>query len=214
MMARIGCILLCAIASAIIAFLLVAQAGAKRTALAKSTLLVKVEQGHGSGVHIGNGFVITAAHVVGQTTEAMLSASDGSKHAADVLWVNSQHDVALLRMRYSDGVAVSRLNCANPVSIGQHIEAIGNPGRLEFVHSWGRVAGQIQKLFHWQVAFAADLGIAPGSSGGPVIDEQGRVVGIVVGISLTQYGWTPSGTNFSIIVPTNGGICQLLARQG
>lgn len=213
-MARIGCILLCAIASAIIAFLLVAQAGAKRTALAKSTVLVTVEQGHGSGVHIGNGFVITAAHVVGQGSEAMLSASDGSQHAAEVLWANGPHDVALLRMRDMEGVAVSRLNCSDKPAIGQHIEAIGNPGRLQFVHSWGRVAGAVQELFRWKVAFVADLGIAPGSSGGPVIDEQGRVVGIVVGVSLTQIGWTPSPTNFSIIVPANGGICPLLARQG
>lgn len=211
-MARIGCILLCAVASAIIAFLLVAQAGAKRTALAKSTLLVTVEQGHGSGVHIGSGFVITAAHVVGQVSEAMLSASDGSKHPADVLWVNGPHDVALLRMRDQEGVAVSRLNCASSVSIGQHIEAIGNPGRLQFVHSWGRVSGVVQEMFRWRVAFVADLGIAPGSSGGPVIDERGRVVGIVVGVSLAQIGWTPSPTNFSIIVPATA-VCSLLARN-
>lgn len=220
-MARIGCILLCAIASAIIAFLLVAQAGAKRTALAKSTVRIQVAQGHGSGVHIGNGYILTAAHVVGLEKSVQIKNSLGSNGWADVLWTNEAHDVALLRF-HSNALApgdsglwaVSRLNCSDKPAIGQHIEAIGNPGSLNFVHSWGRVAGPIQTLFNWQVAFIADLGIAPGSSGGPVIDEQGRVVGIVVGISLTHFGWTPSATNFSVIVPSNGGICQLLARQG
>jgi len=213
-MARLGCILLCAVASAIIAFLLVVQSGQKRIALAKSTVLVKVGKGHGSGVAIGNRFVITAAHVVGSESEVLLSTSKGEEYPADVLWTNGPHDVALLRMREDHGISVSRLNCSDTPSIGQHIEAIGNPGKLEFVHSWGRVSGPVRDLFRWKVAFIADLGIAPGSSGGPVIDERGRVIGIVVGVSVTYLGgMVPSPTNFSIVVPANGGICQLLARQ-
>lgn len=212
-MARIGCILLCAIAAAIIAFLLVVQSGAKRVALAKSTLLVSVGKGHGSGVHIGNRFVITAAHVVGQESEVVLSTSKGDDHPADVLWVNSAHDVALLRSRDELGSDVSRLACDSAPQIGQRIEAIGNPGKLKFVHSWGRVAGPVEELFRWKVAFIADLGIAPGSSGGPVIDERGRVAGIVVGVSVTYLGgMVPSPTNYSVIVPSQA-VCSLLARN-
>jgi len=203
-MARIGCILLCAIASAIIAFLLVAQAGAKRTALAKSTVYVHVGKGHGSGVAIGNRYILTAAHVVGAESEVMLSTSNGGEYAADVLWANRAHDVALLRFREDVDTEVSRLNCSSEPAIGQHIEAIGSPGIFEFVHSWGRISKLAHQFQDWKVALVADLNIAPGSSGGPVIDERGRVIGIVV-------AWYPP-TSFSIIVPSSA-ICYLLARN-
>ena len=209
-MARFWCVLLCAVISAVLAFLVVLQTNAKRDNLSKSTVRVTVGQGHGSGVNIG-GFVISAAHVVGSESEVMLSTSDGKQTPADVLWVNRAHDVALLKPREKLTAAVSRLACDAPVSVGQSIEAVGNPGPLEFVHSWGRVSGPTKEYFRWKLAFIADLGIAPGSSGGPVLDHHGRVVGIVVGVILTQLGWTPAPTHYALIVPASA-ICSLLAR--
>lgn len=209
-MARLGCAALCVIVSAIIAFLVVIQAHKKRDAFALSTVKVLAGEGHGSGVHTGNRYIVTAAHVVGSLKMVKVKATHGGESEADVLWVNEAHDIALLRARELTGVDVSRLSCA-PVSVGQHIEAIGNPGPLEFVHAFGQVSSGVKTGERWKEFYIAAMAVAPGMSGGPVINSHGQVVGIVVGVALTQIGWGASAVSLAYIVPGQT-VCALTMR--
>jgi S1-C subfamily serine protease len=208
---RLGCIALCLVLSAIIAFLVTRQTLQKRDAFALSTVKVLAGEGHGSGVHTGNRYIVTAAHVVGTRKTVKVKATHGGESEADVLWVNTTHDIALLRARELTGVAVSRLSC-NPVSIGQHIEAIGNPGPLEFVHAFGKVSSGVRTNDHWKEFYIASMVAAPGMSGGPVINERGHVVGILVGVALTQVGWGSSAISLAYIVPGQT-VCHLTMRS-
>ena len=62
--------------------------------------VVKIMQGtgHGSGVHIGDGFIVTAAHVVGDAKETEIKLDDGATRKAETLWVNKAYDIALVRV--------------------------------------------------------------------------------------------------------------------
>jgi S1-C subfamily serine protease len=210
-MARFGWIALCVIISAILAFLVTFQASKKRDAFALSTVKVLAGEGHGSGVHTGNRFIITAAHVVGKKETVTVKATHGGESTADVLWTNKHYDIALLRARDLTGVGVSRLDCDGTLEVGQTIEAIGNPGPLEFIHTFGRVASGVEKRGPWAEAYIASMTVAGGMSGGPVIDARGYVVGIVVGIALTQIGGSASALSLSYIVPSET-VCSLLMR--
>jgi S1-C subfamily serine protease len=210
-MARIGSIVLCVTLSAIIAFLVACQAPKKRDALSYSTVKILTAGGHGSGIHVGNRYIITAAHVVGAADTVKIRAKHGGESEAEVLWVNKAHDLALLRAKDLTGVAVSQIECGVP-AIGQHIEAIGAPGPLEFIHAYGRVASGVQSNSHWASYFIAAMVVGPGMSGGPVFDARGKVVGIVVGVAVAQLGWTPSALSLAYVVPSQT-VCNLTMRS-
>lgn len=162
----------------------------------------------GSGVNIGNGYVITAAHVVGDSDKATVKDDAGHDHAGKVLWANKSYDVALIHT--DDAMNAASLDCA-ATSIGESIYTLGNPMGVESITSWGHVAGKARKWGPWPSVIFTDLSIAPGNSGGAVFDEQGRVVGIAVGVMLARLGVLPTMTGFSTVVPSTV-ICELLAR--
>lgn len=210
-MARFWWAALCVTVFAIIAFLVIAQASKKRDALSLSTVKVLVGEGHGSGVHTGNRYIVTAAHVVGQAETVKVKTSRGVEVLADVLWINKAHDIALLRAQSLPDVDVSRLSCGNP-SIGQSVSAIGNPGPLEFITAYGRVSSLLKHGKPWADFYIVSMAIAPGMSGGPVFNEQGQVVGLVVGVAMMSIGWAGAPVGFGYIAPSSA-VCRMLARN-
>lgn len=170
---------------------------------------VNVERGHGSGVHIGKGMVISAAHVVGDEKTANLLTEDGKTASATVLWVNKDYDVALLSA--PSLVAKKALLLCDDQPVGTLIQTHGNPLNLEFIRTYGRVASNVKKRGIWQSTFIGDITVAGGVSGGPVYDSRQRVVGIVVGTAVQAIGISGSVVALTYIVPSSA-ICSLLAR--
>lgn len=179
-----------------------------------SVVMVNVEGGHGSGVHIGNGFVITAAHVTGDAKEVSLKRQVGEDVKAEVMWVNKAYDIALLRTSGKLAGKAS-LDCAQP-KLGDEIQAAGNPLNLEFVSSFGRIAGAARAADPWREVVITDITTVMGASGGPLFGKDGRVVGIVVGVVPAPLkngdGYVPSLTGFGTAVPASA-VCQLLAME-
>lgn len=161
--------------------------------------------GHGSGVHIGNGYILTAAHVVEQYPTMNITDDRGEKRTGAVLWSNKTYDVALIQVDDAP-LETSRLACHAPMTIGAW-QAVGNPLNLQFVHLWGRVASDIGEHAPWKSAFVADLTIAPGSSGGPLYNKSGEVIGLTVGVASMG----PILIPISYVVPS-AAICKLMAR--
>lgn len=178
---------------------------------ASSVVKIIVEGGHGSGVHIGNGYVLTATHVVDGKTGIKLKSSLGDIQDVEVLWANKARDVALLRAKRPDRLQASALSC-DPLTLGQKITAEGNPGAAEFVRFRGEVAGAVRQAGPWAAAVPIDLSGGPGISGGPIFDEQGRVSGIYVGIYLVSAGFSAMAIGLGLAVPSSV-ICELMARQ-
>lgn len=195
--------------------LVVAKTAPKSTAgeppTASAVVKIKFENGHGSGVHIGNNLIITAAHVVDGETDMVVWSDRRGSVTGKVLWSNKDYDVALVLLR--DGslnLKTAVLDCKDP-AVGDLVSSIGNPGQFEFITILGRVAGPTQKRDQFEHALVVDMTIAPGMSGGPVFDKNHRVVGIVNATMTWNGGMVASLVPIGYVVPGSA-ICQLLAR--
>jgi S1-C subfamily serine protease len=178
-----------------------------------SVVYVDTDRGHGSGVHIGDGYVITAGHVADGAKTIQLKTAGGKFHPAEVLWLNKEYDIALLRTD-GTGIGAATLACRY-AHVGEDIRAIGNPLSLEFVSSYGRISGEVRKLGPWKAILVTDLTTVMGQSGGPVFDEGGALVGITVGVISapiqTPFGPVSTLTGYGTIVPSQA-VCDLMAR--
>jgi S1-C subfamily serine protease len=169
----------------------------------------------GSGVDVGDGKVLTAAHVVEDDKTLWIWAQGGERIQAEVLWTNDKFDVALL---YVPGLKTrtSPLSC-KPVGAGTPIEVVGSPGDTDFVHTWGHVARTAPNIEDGTVQMLTDVSIAPGNSGGPVFTGTSydrKLVGIVssVSIATVNKGKSIYGTGIARVIPGQI-ICGLLARS-
>lgn len=173
------------------------------------TVKILTVTGHGSGVHIGNGYIVTAAHVVSGASTVTLRLDDETEQPGEVLWFNTVYDVALIRT--TDTLREAPLQCRIPKT-GEMVRASGNPLTMEFISTNGRVAGVVREMGPWKLAVPVDITILMGMSGGPVFDMRGNVVGINIGVAMAQLGFTPSLTGIGVIVPGKA-ICDLIARR-
>lgn len=146
-----------------------------------ATGTVRFDQGSGSGVTISpDGFVLTAAHVVGAANGGTLTyrLPDGKDLPATVVRTDWYQDVALLRVT-ADGPLVCVAPTAETQVVGVEIYAVGSPlgEDLSQTVSKGIVSGlrKIEELRFIQT----DAPVNPGNSGGPLVDLSGHVVGIV-----------------------------------
>lgn len=161
------------------------------------------DQGHGSGVHLGNGYVLTAGHVAQSGAKLVVEDTQGTKRDAEVLWTNTTYDVALLRVQDWANLKQRNLACRALIK-GEQVSFEGNPLVIQDVTTWGRVAQPTpQEIGPWKQGVLVDAQIMPGMSGGPVFDAAGAVIGINVG--------TFTGYAAGIIVPSQT-VCSLLAK--
>lgn len=171
---------------------------------------VMLTQGHGSGVFIGQGSVITAAHVVEGATTVDLLLDNGKAVKADVLWASKEFDIAHLRIRGDVDLAPATLSCRVPET-GEEVTAIGNPVRFDNLVFRGFINGTPCDIGPWKGAVPADLTIIPGMSGGALYDASGKVIGINVGTGVIPMGFMPSWGRIGIIV-SGKTVCGPLGR--
>ena len=143
-------------------------------------------QGIGSGViYSSAGYILTNAHVVAGASRVMVTLPDGRSLPAGVIGTQPERDLAVLRVG-QDGLPVAQLHAA-PLRVGQLVIAIGNPYGLDFTVTAGVVSALNRSLpldrdTKLSQLIQTDTPINPGNSGGPLVDVQGRVVGITTAI--------------------------------
>jgi S1-C subfamily serine protease len=121
-----------------------------------------------TGVHWRPGLVVTADHTVHVDEEVTITGPDGRALTARVAGRDPTIDVAVLKVD-APGVAVAEIADSDAVRVGHIVLALGAGPRA----SWGVVSSVgDQQMLH------LDLTLYPGFSGGPLVDAQGRVVGI------------------------------------
>jgi S1-C subfamily serine protease len=166
--------------------------------------------GHGKGVYIGSGAIITAAHVAKPIGDdgnghVKIIKDDGKSLNATVTWYNEVTDVALLTLDGASDLPAADLACNLPdVTVGEELLSIGNPLDLSNIHTYGRVAGKVD-MRDGKVTFIADVTIGPGNSGGPMFTRDGKVAGITRATSIaplvTNRGFFVSIVAFTYVIP-------------
>ena len=143
-------------------------------------------QGVGSGViYSSDGSILTNAHVVAGASRVMVTLPDGRTLPAGVLGTRPERDLAVLRVGQG-GLPVAELYAPLP-RVGQLVVAIGNPYGLDFTVTAGVVSAlnrslPLDRSITLGQLIQTDTSINPGNSGGPLVDVQGRVVGITTAI--------------------------------
>ncbi len=163
----------------------------------------------GSGVIVNRqGQVMTADHVVADTTDIRVTFADGTESAAQVASSEPDRDTAVLQPEQPPSVIVPAV-LSGGVKVGDDTYSVGNPlGLVDsltagVVSALGRSieredgSGSLTGLIQF------DAAVNPGSSGGPLLNRQGQVVGIVTALA------NPSGQRFFVgigfAVPITGG---------
>jgi S1-C subfamily serine protease len=169
--------------------------------------------GHGSGVNIGGGLILTARHVTVGQKSVIIHTDSGDDVSADVLWENQKYDLAAVQA--PDGIDASPLACVTPKR-GDAVIAAGNPGDEDDLYIPGTVVGDLRhNKGPWADAVIVAFPVSGGVSGGPAFDANDNVVGIVVGAQLSNVGdairQDGSLTGIAYVVPASTA-CKLLGR--
>lgn len=166
--------------------------------------------GVGSGVVINDqGDILTALHVVENATEIEIVFADGSETSADIASAEPEMDIAVLHPLQAPGLIVPAvLGNPNSMRIGDEAFAVGNPLGLAGSMSAGVISGFDRSLpitedgrqFEGLIQF--DAAVNPGNSGGPLLNRQGQVVGIVTALAdPTERGFF-TGIGFAVPIVT------------
>lgn len=168
----------------------------------------------GSGVYLGNGYVLTARHVAvkdmadpqSDRNVLYVKQSDGNTIQAVPVLISDDTDYAVLKLASMIDRPAAKISCAQ-VTVGEDVTLVGSPlGWIENAITHGTVASLTTDgaLFaastHYQVSLdalgwshlvIAGLPAAPGTSGGPVFDDAGNVIGILVAGAGSYAGFIP-----------------------
>jgi len=168
------------------------------------------------GVGVGTGFIVSAdghivtnLHVIRGSPQMKVKLLDGSEHAVTrVIAADDKHDLAIIAIEAS-GLPVLRIGNSDEVNAGDRVIAIGNPlGFLDYTVSDGLISS-IRPLGENVTLLQISAPISQGSSGGPLFNPYGEVIGVAVGIVDPQTG----GQNLNFGIPSNY-LKPLLAFRG
>ena len=147
----------------------------------------------GSGVIIReDGYILTNNHVVDGMRELEDVLNDRRAYDAEVVGADPSTDIAVIKID-ADDLPVAQLATDDGVQVGEWVLALGNPLGLDFTMTAGIVSaigrGNLQIIDRGENPYAienfiqTDAAINPGNSGGPLVDIDGRVIGINTAIA-------------------------------
>ena len=178
------------------------------------------QRGEGSGfVWDDQGHVVTNHHVIENASKVIVILADSTELEAEVVGSDPDSDLAVLKVDFPQGsVLPVTLGDSAALKVGQLATAIGNPFGQEFTMTSGIISALGRTIrggaspFSIPEVIQTDAPINPGNSGGPLLDRQGRVIGINTQI-LSRSG-SSSGIGFAVPINTAKQVVPTLITDG
>jgi S1-C subfamily serine protease len=161
-------------------------------------------EGSGSGIVINSekGIIITNHHVIQDAQEVEITMGDGQSYPARLIGFDKEYDIAVLQLRDPPAKLISlRFGDSSRLEVGQRVLAIGNPFGLNRTLTSGIISSLDRAVRGPQGTIMkgliqTDAAINPGNSGGPLLDADGRLIGMNTAI-LSQSG-DNAGIGFAV----------------
>ncbi|HEV8339602.1 MAG TPA: trypsin-like peptidase domain-containing protein [bacterium] len=148
----------------------------------------------GSGFAVdAEGWILTAGHVARTAADLRVEFPDAGTFPAQLVGYDARRDLALLRV--SALRRLPALSVARDVALGEPVAVIGAPRGRRGVMTTGQVVGISSSLpgLVPEIMIRVTADVAPGNSGGPVLNGRGEVVGLVVASNREGHGLAVSG---------------------
>ncbi len=144
-----------------------------------------------------NGVILTSSHVIDGAKEIEVTTANGRVYKAKVLSVmGKENDLALLKIETTEKLPTVALGDSGEVKIGQKVLAIGNP----FGFNGTLTSGIVSRIDYTRNKIQTDAAINPGSSGGPIVNVAGEVIGISQSIFNPDNNKSNIGIGFAVPV--------------
>lgn len=122
-----------------------------------------------------DGTILTSAHVLEEGNDIIVTMSNGQDYKADIVKRTSQNkDVALIKISVPYDLKTVKLGNSSKIKVGEKVFALGNP----FGFNGTLTQGIISRIDYTKNRIQTDAAINPGSSGGPLLNSSGEVIGI------------------------------------
>jgi len=183
---------------------------------------IATDQGQGSGfVWDTEGHIVTNAHVLQGAREVLVTFADGVSLPAEMIGEDPDSDLAVLKVDAdSHELRPVELGDVDEVEVGDRAIAIGNPFALQGTLTQGIISAKgrsIPALTHYFIpeALQTDAAINPGNSGGPLLDAEGRVIGVNAQIQTgSPFIRANAGIGFAIPVNIARRVVPALIEEG
>ena len=171
-------------------------------------------QGMGSGLIVtADGLILTNAHVVQEASDVTVKLTDRREFKAKVVGTDRRSDIAVLKI---DATALPTVKIGDPerIKVGEWVAAIGSPFGLENSITSGIVSAKSRSLpdSNYVPFIQTDVAVNPGSSGGPLLNMQGEVIGINSQIYSRTGGYM--GLSFAIPIDVASKVQKDLIERG
>lgn len=162
--------------------------------------------GLGSGFVLPGNVVVTNRHVVAAPKEVSVNTWDGTSLRAEVSGTAIDSDLAILQLADDVDLPVAELR-TDPVEPGEPVIVVGYPGGGPATVSTGEVVSLIDGEMLGEPAdvIRVDAEISQGNSGGPLLDDEGKVVGVVFAVDV--------GSGDGLVVPIDTLLDRLDGRE-
>jgi S1-C subfamily serine protease len=176
-----------------------------------------VDHGLGSGVVIDDrGDILTSLHVVAGADDIQITFADGTQSSAQITTTQPEHDIAVLQAdQLPEQIVPAILGNPNAMSVGDEAFVVGHPLGLYGSMSTGVISGfnrsfklsnSDQRL---EGLIQIDAAVNPGNSGGPLLNRDGQVIGIVAGLVNPADQDAFAGIGFAVPITVAGGAAGL-----